>query len=116
MLLLLTYLSTQNIGTYYQCNSFLIRFGGLSSLICYYLCLFIFSLGSVSSVMETKVSGFFFDLFTIKNSIIVVLTPLIALIPDFLYLYTRKLLYPDNTEIIKKIEREGIKQPIKEVL
>jgi hypothetical protein len=60
-------------------------------------------------MMETKISGFFFELFTLKNFIIVVITPIIALIPDFIYIYVRKLIFLDDTEVIRKIESGSIK-------
>lgn len=77
----------------------------VSSLGCYYLCLYIFSIGVVSASGETKLPHFLFNMFNdYWNLLIIISLSFIALIPDFMHRYITKNFYLDDWEIINIIE------------
>lgn len=74
-------------------------------MLCFYICLIIFSIGPVAAVLSTRVPGFFFDCFKNYKSLIMLLViPFIAMIPDFTIKYLEKIYYLKQADIIKRME------------
>jgi hypothetical protein len=59
--------------------------------------------------METKIPECFFNILTdYKSMVFILITPLIALIPDFSHKFLIKKFFLENTDIIKKIEKNKL--------
>jgi hypothetical protein len=65
----------------------------------------VFSLGEVAGNMQTKTPDFFFYSFgNFRIMTLIFILPLIAILPDILYKFLRKIYYLEPVEIIKKLE------------
>jgi hypothetical protein len=86
-------------------------FGVVLCFICYYLCLYLFSIGGIAASMGTRIPDFFFWIFTSYRAIsFIVVCPFIALLPDITYKFLfQNTLFLKPADVIKKIELQAIK-------
>ena len=79
--------------------------GGVLSIVCYYLCFSILSIGSISKLIETKIPQYMIDSITNYKSIMIILFgPIIAILPDVTLLFLRRIYFLEPHDIIKRIE------------